>query len=59
MRSEYFPKGKSDPTSLLPWLFVSMCKSAGSVLLFVEVSSWLSVRETGARTGPMFSTPRV
>jgi hypothetical protein len=44
MRSEYSPREKtSGPTCLLPRLFVRICKSVVSVLLFVVVSSWFSV----------------
>jgi hypothetical protein len=40
MHNEYSPKGKtSSPTCVLPWLFVYIYKSAGSMLLFTVVSS--------------------
>jgi hypothetical protein len=43
MCSEYAPEKKtSGPTSLLPSLFVHICKSVVSLLLFVVVS-WLSI----------------
>jgi hypothetical protein len=44
MRRENSLTGKtSDPTCLLPRLFLHICKCVVSVLLFVVVSSWFSV----------------
>jgi hypothetical protein len=57
------------PACLLHWVFVRICKSVVSGLLFFAMSSWFSVlwifpvmsqvRKKGAKTWPTFSSPIV